>query len=101
MGKSLMQRFESNGGQNPIEAARLGCKIYHGPYVYNFEEIYELFNKHRITEKIYDENELSNKISIDLSQTNQINFEAIDIINNLGKKILSDTCDELNHIIDK
>ncbi len=101
IGKSMIKRLKPVGGQNPIEAAKLKCKIYHGPYVYNFEEIYELFNKHRITEKIYDENELSNKISIDLSQTNQINFEAIDIINNLGKKILSDTCDELNHIVDK
>ena len=28
-----------HGGQNPIEAAKLDCKIYHGPYVYNFKEI--------------------------------------------------------------
>ena len=33
------------GGQNPIDAAKLGCKIYHGPYIYNFNEIYELLKK--------------------------------------------------------
>ena len=31
-----------HGGQNPIEASRLGCKILHGPNVSNFKEIYEL-----------------------------------------------------------
>ena len=31
--------------QNPIDAAKLGCKIYHGPYVYNFKEIYEILEK--------------------------------------------------------
>ena len=38
MGKSILKKFENEGGQNPIEAARFGCKIYHGPYIYNFFE---------------------------------------------------------------
>ena len=42
VGKSLLNKFKNSGGQNPIEAAALGCKIYHGPYVYNFQEIYNL-----------------------------------------------------------
>jgi len=29
-----------HGGQNPIEAAKLGCAILHGPNVWNFAEIY-------------------------------------------------------------
>ena len=29
-----------HGGQNPIEAARLGAAILHGPHVWNFTEIY-------------------------------------------------------------
>lgn len=29
-----------HGGQNPIEAAKLGSAILHGPYVWNFGEIY-------------------------------------------------------------
>ena len=43
MGKSLFKNYGKIGGQNPIEAARLGCKIYHGPFVKNFEEIYNVF----------------------------------------------------------
>ena len=34
-----------HGGQNPLEAARFGCKILHGPHVWNFTEIYNLLKK--------------------------------------------------------
>jgi 3-deoxy-D-manno-octulosonic-acid transferase len=37
MGGSLIR----HGGQNPIEAAKLGAAILHGPHVENFTEIYE------------------------------------------------------------
>lgn len=36
MGKSLVP----GGGQNPIEPAKLGCAVLHGPYVENFSEVY-------------------------------------------------------------
>ncbi len=36
MGGSLVR----HGGQNPIEAAKLGSAIVHGPHVWNFAEIY-------------------------------------------------------------
>ncbi|MGA8079856.1 MAG: 3-deoxy-D-manno-octulosonic acid transferase, partial [Xanthobacteraceae bacterium] len=36
MGGSLA----SHGGQNPIEAVRLGAAVVHGPHVWNFAEIY-------------------------------------------------------------
>jgi 3-deoxy-D-manno-octulosonic-acid transferase len=101
IGKSMMEKLKNVGGQNPIEAAKLKCKIYHGPYVYNFQEIYDLFNKHKISEKIHNEDELANKISMDLSQSSKITNEKIEIINNLGKKILNDTCNELDKIINK
>ena len=45
IGKSTIKKYRNSGGQNPIEAAKLNCKIYHGPYVYNFEEIYEFLEK--------------------------------------------------------
>ena len=40
MGNSLLP---GGGGQNPIEAAKLGCAILHGPYVENFTEVYGEF----------------------------------------------------------
>ncbi len=37
MGGSLI----NHGGQNPLEPAKFGCKIIHGPNVANFNEIYK------------------------------------------------------------
>ncbi len=37
LGRSVIGR----GGQNPIEAAKLGAAILHGPNVGNFEEVYQ------------------------------------------------------------
>lgn len=99
VGKSMIKKLKFVGGQNPIEAAKLGCKIYHGPHVYNFQEIYELFNKYKISEIIYNEAELANKLGIDLFNSNPLKNDKIETINNLGKKILNDTFNELNKII--
>lgn len=37
MGGSLVP----HGGQNPIEAVKLGASVVHGPYVFNFSDVYE------------------------------------------------------------
>jgi len=37
MGGSLVER----GGQNPIEAVKLGAAVLHGPHVFNFTDVYE------------------------------------------------------------
>jgi 3-deoxy-D-manno-octulosonic-acid transferase len=37
MGGSLVE----HGGQNPIEAVKLGASIVHGPHVFNFGDVYE------------------------------------------------------------
>ena len=41
-----------HGGQNPLEAARYGCKILHGPNIWNFDEIYHLLNKIKVSHKV-------------------------------------------------
>lgn len=33
-----------HGGQNPIEPAKLGCAIIHGPHIHNFNDIYASLN---------------------------------------------------------
>jgi 3-deoxy-D-manno-octulosonic-acid transferase len=40
MGGSLVP----HGGQNPIEPARLGTAILHGPHIHNFDEVYPAFD---------------------------------------------------------
>jgi 3-deoxy-D-manno-octulosonic-acid transferase len=37
MGGSLVE----HGGQNPIEAIKLGASIVHGPHIFNFTDVYE------------------------------------------------------------
>src|SRR6202165_2969819 len=37
MGGSLVE----HGGQNPIEAVKLGAAVVHGPHVFNFTDVYE------------------------------------------------------------
>ena len=59
IGKSTIKHLKNVGGQNPVEAAKLRCKIYHGPYVYNFEEIYEILKKNKISKEIKDYKQLS------------------------------------------
>jgi 3-deoxy-D-manno-octulosonic-acid transferase len=41
MGGSLVE----HGGQNPIEAIKLGASIVHGPHVFNFTEVYEALDR--------------------------------------------------------
>ena len=91
IGKSLSQRFKNNGGQNPIEAAKLKCKIYHGPYVYNFEEIYDLLKVNNISNLIQDFKGLSENLTKDLKYPQEKNNQNFDAIQILGKTTLNDT----------
>ena len=50
--EQALKKLKDVGGQNPIEAAKMGCKVYHGPYVYNFNEIYELLAENKVSNKI-------------------------------------------------
>ena len=45
----------NHGGQNPLEAARYGCNIMHGPNVSNFFEIYNFLKKLRYQKKYLTE----------------------------------------------
>jgi 3-deoxy-D-manno-octulosonic-acid transferase len=41
MGGSLVE----HGGQNPIEAVKLGAAVVHGPHVFNFADVYEALDE--------------------------------------------------------
>lgn len=55
MGGSLAR----HGGQNPIEAIRLGAAVVHGPHVWNFAEIYATLDKARGAEIAANEETLT------------------------------------------
>ena len=95
MGKSFLKKLENVGGQNPIEPAKCGCKIYHGPYVSNFKEIYSFLNKREIAHEVNNENELFEKLLNDFKNNNTTNNKNIEELNNYGKEILTLTTQEV------
>ena len=99
MGKSILKKFENEGGQNPIEAARFGCKIYHGLYIYNFEDIYKTLEKNGISKKIGDQDELVDHLINDLSIKTKQTEKFTSIINNLSNKTYIDTIREINKFL--
>ena len=99
VGKSLDKKNILTGGQNPIEAAKFGCKIYHGPYVYNFKEVYDFLKSNEMAEEILSSDELASKIINSFNKKLEINPDNIEKINIFGKNILDKTIDELNKII--
>jgi 3-deoxy-D-manno-octulosonic-acid transferase len=55
MGGSLVP----HGGQNPIEAVKLGAAVVHGPHVGNFAEIYAALDEARGSEEVADAGKLA------------------------------------------
>ncbi len=51
-----------HGGQNPIEAAKLGAAILHGPHVWNFADIYAALDEARGAEEVADAGKLTVRI---------------------------------------
>jgi len=99
IGKSLIKKLQNEGGQNPIEAAKLGCKIYHGPYVYNFKEIYEIFDNEGISIKIENPNELNTFLLEDLKNSTKNKNDISSLINILEEKVLKSTMKNINNIL--
>ena len=90
----------SHGGQNPLEAVRYGCKILHGPNIWNFEEIYALLRAYKVSNEFMNINQLILKVEKMInSKSNNKNLEVK--IKKLGNKILKLTLDEVNFFINK
>tara|TARA_A100001015_G_scaffold301579_1_gene388590 strand:- start:722 stop:1027 length:306 start_codon:yes stop_codon:yes gene_type:complete len=101
MGKSLLSELILVGGQNPIEPAIMGCKIYHGPYVYNFAEVYKFLKLKKISFKINNEKNLAKRLILDLKTSKKINLKKVLEINNYGSIILKKTLNEIYKFIKK
>ena len=83
LGGSIIKR----GGQNPLEAARAGCKVIHGANVDNFNEIYKLLNKINISSKIKNVNDAKSIIIKNINT--KFNYRKnINKLNLIGKNIL-------------
>jgi 3-deoxy-D-manno-octulosonic-acid transferase len=65
MGGSLV----AHGGQNPIEPAKLGAAILHGPHVHNFEDVYAAIDLARGALMVNDSAALARAVSELLTNT--------------------------------
>jgi len=89
-----------HGGQNPLEAAKYGCQILHGPNIWNFKEIYNLLEYHKVSYKINTTNQLAFRVEKILnSKKNSKNLQLK--IKDLGSKILNSTLNEINFYMNK
>ncbi|HEY5218143.1 MAG TPA: 3-deoxy-D-manno-octulosonic acid transferase, partial [Pseudolabrys sp.] len=57
-----------HGGQNPIEAAKLGAAILHGPHVWNFAELYDALDSAHGAELVADADRLTAGLAALLAQ---------------------------------
>ncbi len=99
IGKSTLKILKNVGGQNPIDAAKLGCRIYHGPYIYNFSEIYEILNNFKISKQVSSPEELFNFLKQDLVKSKKIYTEINSPINNLSNETFRITMSNINKFI--
>ena len=89
LGGSIIKR----GGQSPLEAARFGAKILHGPNTDNFKDVYKLLKSMNISKKINSPKELASSVKFKKNQNSGAK------IRNIGDKILKKTIKELDKYI--
>ena len=99
IGKSLLKKLKNVGGQNPIDAAKMGCHIFHGPYVYNFHEIYDYLNSKNISEKINKPEILAQKLMKNFNIGFEKNDKNIEKLSSYSDKIFKDVIHEFNSFI--
>ena len=89
LGGSIIKR----GGQNPLEAARYGARILHGPNIDNFKDVYKALSSLKASKKITTPNELASLIIF------KRNKNLGNKIKKIGGKILKETINELDKLI--
>ena len=94
LGGSLIK----HGGQNPIEPARLGSTILHGPNINNFKEVYKLFHDKKISYKANNINQLTKLVDKSIINSKNKKNKYL-IIKKIGNDILNKTTYEINKII--
>ena len=87
-----------HGGQNPLEPAREGCFIFHGPNVSNFKEIYAFLNKNEVSKLVTCEQSLTKELILKFENpVNNIEFQKK--MKQYSQKILLDHTNYLNSFI--
>ena len=86
-----------HGGQNPLEPARLGNYILHGPNIQNFKEVYRMLSKLNVSKKANNINNM--KKIIDRKIEYKQNSKIIKKLNLIGINILKKNLTEINKFV--
>jgi len=89
LGGSIIKR----GGQNPLEPARFGAKILHGPNIDNFRDVYKYLSQLKISSSINTPQQCANSIIF------KKNMKKAKKMKYLGTTILKKTLNELDKSI--
>ncbi|MSP10912.1 MAG: 3-deoxy-D-manno-octulosonic acid transferase [Pelagibacteraceae bacterium] len=95
LGGSLISR----GGQNPLEPARYGAKILHGPNIDNFKDVYKLLDSLNISKKINSSRELISSIDFKKDKTKGMKIKKLGVI--IFKKTIKEIDKFINNEIKK
>ncbi len=87
----------NHGGQNPLEPARLGNYILHGPNIQNFKEVYNMLSELKISSKVNDINNM--KKIIDRKIKYKLPSKTIKKLNFIGNDILKKNLREINRFL--
>ena len=90
LGGSLIK----HGGQNPLEAVRYGCNVFHGPNISNFQEIYKFLKNRNLSRKIVNNQNLASLLSLNFKKKSR-HQKIIKSLNLIGKNILDKTYKEI------
>tara|TARA_B100000900_G_scaffold122934_1_gene103672 strand:+ start:2603 stop:3844 length:1242 start_codon:yes stop_codon:yes gene_type:complete len=83
----------NKGGQNPLEAARYGLEILHGPNTDNFKDVFNLLKKLGISKKVNSQKKIISEISFKKKTSGALKLKKI------GRLILKKTIKELKSYI--
>tara|TARA_B100000945_G_scaffold293593_1_gene269639 strand:- start:507 stop:1757 length:1251 start_codon:yes stop_codon:yes gene_type:complete len=83
----------NKGGQNPLEAARYGSKIFHGPNIDNFPDVFNLLKKLNISKEVKSKKKLIYEITFKKKTNGALKLKKI------GRLILKKTLKELKPFI--
>ena len=89
LGGSIIKR----GGQNPLEPARYGAKILHGPNIQNFTEVYKFLKSLKISMEIKSPKQFANQVVF------KKNMTKVKKIKKIGDVIFKSTIKELDKVI--
>ena len=95
LGKSLVESLKKDSGQNPIEPARLGCKIFHGPNVSNFDEVYKFLKSLGISNEVFLPNEFGQVLIKELKDKKEKNPLILKKIEDYGVSALNNVLREI------